>query len=181
MTRSLDKLSIFEAKRTVPRIKTLPGTMWRPWWQRDRRGHKKTRFREKLETKKCRDTQYRHIIVTIVTLPVGLSACDLLLLIGQLSAFSPSDWLMVLRSSSLVFVTLVTVFQVISHSVTAHQMSWEPWVLCGGPECVTLLVVIREGHEETFEGSAESWLMAPSEDNYPQIVFTRSSSQHNRL
>ena len=95
MTRSQYKLSIFEAQRIVPRTKTMPGTMWRPWWQRDRRGHKKLRFREKLETKKCRDTQYRHIIVTIVTLPVGLSACDLLLLIGQLSAFSPSDWLMV--------------------------------------------------------------------------------------
>ena len=93
---------------------------------RQARTQKKLRFREKLETKKCRDTQYRHIIVTIVTLPVGLSACDLLLLIGQLSAFSPSDWLMVSHSSSLVLVTLVTVFQVISHSVTAHQMSWEP-------------------------------------------------------
>ena len=46
----------------------------------------KPRFQEKLKTKKCRDTQYRHIIVTepvtIVTLPVGLSATDQL----------PSDW-----------------------------------------------------------------------------------------
>ena len=79
----------------------------------------KPRFQEKLKTKKCRDTQYRHNNVTIVTHPVGLSArllCDL----------PVSDWssgqflgLWLATGGVTLLMRLVTVFQVISHSVTA--------------------------------------------------------------
>ena len=142
------RVSIAEAQRNVPRTKTRPGTMWHTRWQRDGCGQQNRDSKKNWKPKSV----VTHNIVTLLWRSLWqlsrfrsdyrpLISC---LLIGQLSIFSASDWLRVSRSLSLVIVTLVTVFQVISHSVTTHQMSWEPWVLCGvpGPECVTFLVVI---------------------------------------
>ena len=145
----------------------------------------KQRFREKLKTKKCRDTQYRHIIVTepvtIVTLPVGLSATDQL----------PSDW----STQHFLGLWLAPCLWYSWHSwqysksyLTLSQLTKchgnpEFYAECWGLSAWHFLSssVFDWGHWGDIWGIGRAWLMAPSEDNYPQIVFTRSSSQHNRL